>query len=103
MLFKKIPGDPQLRFFVSKCKYCGKDYIKLQNKTGLCSDECRHKSNQDSKARYQQKRRLLIKHGELVEYDKELGTTFLSGHALVDNWNHEHQRILAEKGRVGIS
>ena len=92
MLFKRIPGDPQLRFEVRKCKYCGKKYIKLQNKTSLCSDECRHKSTQDSKAKYQQKRRLQIKNGTLIERDKPLGTMYLSKHAFVDDWDRELSR-----------
>ena len=102
MLFKRIPGDPQLRFEVRKCKYCGKKYIKLQNKTSLCSDECRHKSTQDSKAKYQQKRRLQIKNGTLIERDKPLGTMYLSKHAFVDDWDRELSSIRKECRRIGV-
>ena len=102
MLFKKIPGDPQLHFFISKCKYCGKEYIKVQNKTGLCSDDCRCKSTQDSKAKYQQKRRLQIKNGTLIERDKPLGTMYLSKHAFVDDWDRELSSIRKECRRSGV-
>ena len=69
---------------ISKCKYCGKPYTKTENKTAFCSDKCRHKSIQDSKAKYQRKRRLQIKRGTLIERDKQL------------------ESIIKERRRIGV-
>lgn len=102
MLFHRIPGDPQARFYISKCKYCGTKYIKIENKTGFCSQECRCKSIQDSKAKYQRKRRKLIRDGELVSNERVyIGTGFLSKHANSD-FKREHASILKECRRLNV-
>lgn len=102
MLFHKIPGSPQLRFYLSRCVYCGKLYIKTENRTTYCSHDCRHKSIQDSKARYQRKRRKLIKDGELISNENNfIGTTFLSKHPQKD-FKKEHENILKEARRLGV-
>ena len=102
MLFHKIPGDPQLRFYISKCKYCGTTYTKTENKTMYCSDKCRHKSKQDSKAKYQRKRRKLIKDGILISNERNyIGTGLLSKHAN-NNFKKEHESILKECRRIGV-
>lgn len=102
MLFKRVPGDPQLYYYISKCKYCGTTYIKTENKSGFCSDECRRKSIQDSKARYQRKRRKLIRDGVLISNERNyIGTGLLSKHANND-WSKEHKSILKELKRIGV-
>ncbi len=103
MLFHRIPGDPQARFYISRCKYCGTKYVKIANKTAFCSDECRCKSKQDSKARYQRKRRKLIRDGELVSNENNyVGTGFLSKHRRT-NFKDEYLSILKEKRRIGVA
>lgn len=103
MLFHKIPGDPQARFYISKCKYCGTKYVKTENKTAFCGDECRCKSKQDSKAKYQRKRRKLIRDGELVSNEaKYIGTGYLSKHPQND-FKDELASILKEKRRIGVA
>ena len=104
MLLKKIPGDPQTRFYVAKCKYCGKLFIKVTNRSTLCSYDCKVKSNQDNKAKYQRKRRKLINDGVLISNESnQLGTsTVLLSKTIKDNFKDEHSVILKEKRRVGL-
>ena len=105
MLFKRIKGDPQARFYIGKCRRCGKPFIKLQNRSTLCSEECRTYNTQDSKSNYQRKRRKLIRDGELItnENDNQIGTSTvrLSKH-VKPTWEEEHHTILQEKRRVGL-
>ena len=87
---------------ISKCKYCGKTYTKTENKTAFCSDECRHKSKQDSKAKYQRKRRKQIREGTLISNERNyIGTGLLSKHANPD-FKKEHKNILKERQRIGV-
>lgn len=104
MLLKKIPGEEQTRFYISKCKYCGKPYFRQHNKNTLCSYRCKIKSQQDSKAKYQRKRRKDIQNGNLIVRDKQqLGTsTVLLSKERKPTFEEEHLVILREKRRVGI-
>ena len=104
MLFERIEGDPQVRFYIAKCKRCGKPFIKLENRTTLCSDECRDYNNQDNKAKYQRKRRKLIRDGVLISNENnQLGTsTFRLSKKIKKTWEEEHSAVLAEKRRVGL-
>lgn len=103
MLFRKIKGDPQLRWYISKCKYCGTTYTKTQNRTMFCSNECRTKSKQDSKAKYQRKRRKLIRDREIISNERNyIGTGLLSKHANKD-FKKEHHSILKECRRIGVN
>lgn len=104
MLYKRIKGDPQARFYIAKCRRCGKPFIKLHNRSTLCSDTCRQNNTQDNKAEYQRKRRKLIRDGELVSNEtKQLGTsTYRLSKGIKDDWQKEHSAILAEKRRVGL-
>ena len=104
MLLKKIPGEEQTRFYVSKCKYCGKPFIKVENRSTLCSYKCKVKSTQDNKAKYQRKRRKAINDGSLITNEaKQLGTsTVLLSKGIKSSFEEEHLVILKEKRRVGI-
>ena len=104
MLLKKIPGTSQTRFYVSKCRYCGKPFIKVENRSTLCSYKCRVKSQQDSKAEYQRKRRKAINDGTLISNEtKQLGTsTVYLSKGIKSTFEDEHLVILKEKRRVGI-
>lgn len=104
MLLKKEPGEAQTKFYVSKCKYCGRSFIKVENRSSLCSYKCRVKSTQDNKAKYQRKRRKAINNGSLIVRDKEqLGTsTVLLSKSIKPTFEEEHSVILKEKQRVGI-
>lgn len=102
MLLKKTLNDPQTRFYISKCKYCGKLFVKTHNRKEYCGENCYNFSRKEQKAKYQQKRRLLIKRGELIsDENKELGTTFLSPHAKSD-FKIEHKMIQRELKRIGV-
>lgn len=101
-LFKRVPGESQVKFYISKCKYCGKPFIKIHNKILYCSDECRGYALKEQKAAYQQKRRLLIKHGVLISNElNNPGTTFLSAHRQED-FNKESLTIRRELRRIGV-
>ena len=104
MLLRKIPGDPQTRFYVSKCKYCGKLFIKVHNKSMLCSYRCKVKSKQDSNAAYQRKRRKEINEGKLISNEtNQVGTsTVYLSKGIKPTFEEEHMVILKEKKRVGI-
>lgn len=100
-LFEYEDGSLQTGFALRKCKYCGKYYIKLQNKTLYCSSNCRGKSTQDNKAKYQRKRRQLIRDGELVSNEnKKLGTTYFPEHS--PDWKKEKELIKKAKRNAGI-
>ena len=92
MLLKKTLNDPQTQFYISKCKYCGRIFIKFENKTMYC----RIWAIREQKAKYQQKCRKLISN-EL----REPGTTFLSQHALSD-FGLEERTVKRELKRIGV-
>lgn len=104
MLFKRIKGDPQARFYTSKCRRCGRLFIKFTNRSTLCSDECKTSNNQDNKASYQRKRRKLINDGVLISNEtKQVGTsTVLLSKHIKPTFEEEHSVILREKRRVGL-
>ena len=104
MLLKKIPGEAQTRLYVAHCSYCGKPFIKVHNRSTLCSYKCKVKSTQDAKAQYQRKRRKDIREGNLIVRDKQqIGTsTVLLSKGIKDDFEEEHLVILREKRRVGI-
>ena len=102
MLLKKTLNDPKTRFYISKCKYCGRVFIKFENKTGYCREACRTWAVREQKAKYQQKRRKLINDGELISNElREPGTTFLSQHALSD-FGLEERTVKRELKRIGV-
>lgn len=91
-------------YYKNKCKYCGKGFNKTENKQLYCSDSCRIKARKEQKARYQRKRRKLIRDGVLVVKDTEkppLGSGFLSKHPYKD-FIREHNALLREKNRLGL-
>ena len=103
MLLKKTPEDPQTKFYISKCKYCGRIFIKFENKTCYCRDACRTWAKKEQKAAYQQKRRKLIKEGVLISNENNrLGTTFLSEHRNPD-FNVERNNLRNEAERIGLT
>lgn len=103
MLLKKIPDDQQTQFYISKCKYCGRIFIKFENRTCYCREACRTWALKEQKAKYQQKRRKDIRDGVLISNENnKLGTTFLSEHRNVD-FNIELNNIRKEAGRIGVS
>lgn len=104
MLFKRIKGDPQARFYIGKCKRCGKPFIKLENRSTLCSYKCKQLNTQDNKAKYQRKRRKLINDGVLISNEtKQMGTsTVYLSKGIKPSFEEEHTVILKEKRRVGL-
>lgn len=92
----------QTRFITRKCKYCGRIFFKTHNRQEYCGKKCYTFSRKEQKAFYQQKRRLLIKNGELISNEnKELGTTFLSPHPNMD-FIREYKIIQKELKRIGV-
>lgn len=103
MLLKKTLNDPQTRFYISKCKYCGRIFIKFENKTCYCREACRTWAVREQKAKYQQKRRKLINDGELISNENnKLGTSYLSKHRN-SNFNKELVSIRREAKRIGVT
>lgn len=105
MLLKKEikldDGTIQTTFYVSKCKYCGKTFIKFQNKTLYCSTECKCRSTQDNKAKYQRKRRKSIREGHLISNETEkLGTIHFP--KKIGDWLEERRRLKYAKRKAGI-
>ncbi|MGN0176124.1 MAG: hypothetical protein ACI388_07995 [Methanobrevibacter sp.] len=94
-------GSLQTCFTLYKCKYCGKLFIKLENKKMYCSSECASKSTQDNKAKYQRKRRKLINSGELVSNEThKIGTVYFP--EKIGDWVDELKRIKYAKRKAGI-
>lgn len=108
MLLKKgekfKDGTIQMEFYISICHYCGKPFVKIHNRTTLCSYECKVKSTQDNKARYQRNRRKLINKGVLISNEtNQLGTsTVLLSKNIKSDFEEERNVILKEKKRVGL-
>lgn len=104
MLFKRIDGDDQAYFYIGKCRRCGRPFIKFHNRSTLCSDKCKDFNTQDSKAKYQRKRRKLINDGVLITNEtNQIGTsTVLLSKNIKNTWDEEHNVILKEKRRVGL-
>ena len=108
MLLKKIKkykdGTVQMGFYIAICAFCGKPFVKLQNRSTLCSDYCKIESTKDSKARYQRKRRKLINDGHLISNEtNQIGTsTVLLSKNIKEDFEEEHHVILKEKRRVGL-
>ena len=104
MLYKRYKGDPQARFYLAKCRRCGRLFIKLENRSTLCSERCKFFNTQENKAKYQRKRRKLINKGVLISNEtKQIGTsTVLLSKHIHENPDDEHLAILKEKRRVGL-
>ncbi|WP_305554581.1 hypothetical protein [Methanobrevibacter sp. V74] len=105
MLLKKSyecsDGSIQTCFATYTCKYCGKTFIKFENKKMYCSIECACKSTQDNKAKYQRKRRKLINSGELVSNEtRKLGTIHFPEE--IGDWVDELKRVKYAKRKAGI-
>ena len=106
MLLKKEikypDGTIQTGFYISKCKYCGREYIKKENRQTLCSTNCKHKSTQDNKAAYQRKRRRLINQGIIISQETEkIGTVYFP--EKIGDWDEEIILIKKIKRRTGIT
>ena len=99
MLLRKIKGDPQTRFYVSTCQYCGSTYIKFQSATKYCSDDCRKYSDLEHTEKRVQKHRKKFK----SKTDKYwgLGTGYLHGSPEAC-FEAEHQAIMSEYRRLKI-
>ena len=108
MLFKKgekfKDGTVQMKFYISFCHYCGKPFVKIHNRSTLCSYECKVKSTQDNKAKYQRNRRKLINKGVLITNEaNQIGTsTVLLSKNIKNDFDEEHLAIMKEKKRVGL-
>lgn len=94
------------RHYVSRCKYCGKPFTKNHNREMYCSDDCRLNARREQKAKYQAKRRLLIKQKVLIvdEYKKYgLGSygTSANGHRK-NKFSQEYMAIQKEMKRIGL-
>lgn len=99
MLLKKIKGDPQTRFHVAKCKYCGSTFIKLQNATKYCSDKCRNYSNLEHTEKRVRKHRRKYKNKTDTYWG--LGSGYLHGTPKKD-FEEEHESIMVERRRLKL-
>lgn len=89
----------QTRFYTSKCQYCGRLFIKTENKTCYCSDKCRRYAHMEQQAKHMRRKRRLISNGELLANHKKLGTGRLGSKPRSD-FNKEHTIIKKELGRL---
>ena len=99
MLFKKIKGDPQARFWVATCNYCGSTFIKFQNATKYCSRKCRDYSDLEHTEKRVRKHRRKYK----SKTDKYwgLGSGYLHGKPKSD-FHDEHKAIMFERRRLKL-
>lgn len=99
MLYWKEGDDPQMRFYLSHCEYCGALFIKFQNRTTYCSPECRYYSDlEHTESRVRKHRK---KYKNKTDDYWGLGTGYLHGTPRND-WNDEHQTIMMERMRLKI-
>ena len=89
-------------YYNARCIYCGKPYNKHHNRQVYCSPNCKKFARLEQKARYQRKRRHLIRIGELISNEnKYLGTNFLSCHRRTD-FDKEYLMINKEMRRLKL-
>lgn len=103
MLLKKEikypDGTIQTGFYISKCKYCSKNYIKVQNRTMYCSDKCRQYSRKEQKESYNRKYRL--KYNNKSDTYWGLGSGYLGEHRHAD-FEKEISAINMERKRLKL-
>ena len=99
MLLKKIKDDPQTRFWVTKCRYCGSTFIKFQNATKYCSDKCRDYSTLEHTEKRVRKHRK--KHRSQTDSYWGLGSGYLHGTPKSD-FEDEHKSIMSEYRRLKL-
>lgn len=58
-------------YYDGRCKRCGRPFHKLHNKSQYCSEECAKNNIRDLKARYQRRRRLLVKNKHIILSEKQ--------------------------------
>ena len=84
------------------CKYCGKPYMKTRKHRKYCSHKCYHYARLEQKARYQRKRRKLIREKELISNENNfVGTTYLSQHRRND-FEDEYKALQKELQRISL-
>ena len=99
ILYRKVKGDPQRRFYTVKCDYCGKLFIKFHSATKYCSDKCRNYSNlEHTEERVRKHRR---KHRSKTDDYWGLGSGYLHGTPKTD-WREEHKAIQTEQRRLKL-
>lgn len=82
----------------TKCKWCGKEFIKNHNRQMYCSDNCREYARQEQKLQYNKKyRKNIIKD----DYYYGLGSGGLGKHKS-NSFDKEIQIIKKEKIRLNI-
>ena len=88
----------QTQFYVTKCKYCGKTFIKFENKTMYCTDKCKYYSTLEhtNKRVRKHRRNDTIKHSS-----KWIGTGHL-GHHTSGDWETEKLLIVRERKRLKL-
>lgn len=93
-------------YYNSTCKYCGKPFNKTHNRQMYCSPYCCKQAVREQKARYQRKRRKLVRDGVLIVTDREKGcstynSNFLSEHPHAD-FKREYKAIEREMKRLKL-
>jgi hypothetical protein len=93
-------------YYNSTCKYCGKPFNKTHNRQMYCSPYCCKQAVREQKARYQRKRRKLVRDGVLIVTDREKGcntynSNFLSEHRH-KNFDRERRAVEREMKRLGL-
>lgn len=103
MLLKKDikldDGSIQTRFYVSKCNYCGKTFIKFQNKTLYCSDDCKKYSNLEHTC--ERVRQFRKRYKNVTQNNNWIGTGHLGNHTSGD-WETEKLLIFRERKRLKL-
>lgn len=93
-------------YYNSTCKYCGKPFNKTHNRQVYCSSYCCKQAVREQKARYQRKRRKLVRDGILIVTDREKGcntynSNFLSEHRH-KNFDRERRAVEREMKRLRL-
>lgn len=105
MLLQKTNPDNddwiQTTFTISKCKYCGRPYIKTHHSTKYCNDKCRHYAHIEQQAEHMRNKRRQQRNGTLTNNTKILGTTRI-GCTRQKNFTKEYQTIHRELQRINI-
>lgn len=96
MLFEKS-DDGQARFYLSRCRYCGKVFIKFYNATIYCSSECRGNATKEHTLKRVQ--RFYREHGRGC--NKWVGTGMLGCHRHEDE-DYELLMITREIKRLKL-
>lgn len=106
MLFVRSEESKQLGFFIGKCKWCGREYVRVNNRQMYCSDDCAKYAHMEQKAEFSRKYYRMHNQKEIgkckwcgKEFEKSHNTQRYCSEACVKYAHMEHNAEYMRKYR----